>query len=88
MPYIKQEERKQFDPFINLLVKHYIKSNAQLTYVLYAISVRWFKKHFMNHTWENCSDVLKCIHSAHHEFERKFVDGYEDLKIEKNGDIF
>ncbi len=87
MPYIKQSERVGLDPFINLLSEYHIKSNAQLTYVLYAISVRWYRKHFLSHTWENRSDVLKCLHSAFHEFERKFVDDYENEKIKINGDI-
>ena len=77
MPYIKKEDRPQFDEILKELP---VLNNAgELNYVITKIAVKYLKHH--GKSYENCSNVTKAFDNAKDEFVRRILSPYEDEKI-------
>ncbi|MFH0831952.1 MAG: hypothetical protein V1886_03775 [archaeon] len=87
MPYIKQDERKQYEKFIGDIIQILKKVPAEqqdgaLNYIVSKILLGVYEPRYFN--FNRAVGVLECIKQ---EFYRRFVAGYEDKKIKENGDI-
>lgn len=87
MPYITKEEREQYDEKLDDLcfaLDEYGYLPGHVTYVLYMIVARWFKRFPCYDTIANIRGVLLGTIA---EFDRRVAAPYEDKKIIKNGDV-
>lgn len=93
MPYIKQEDRKNYDDLIRKMVDTLLDNNTKdsnvaivgdVNYVISSIIWSLFetKKTYTN--GNNLVGVLECVKQ---EFYRRKLAPYEDKKIEENGDL-
>ncbi|MFA7286936.1 MAG: hypothetical protein WC052_04735 [Patescibacteria group bacterium] len=90
MPYIKRQERTELDPMIKPLVDWLRAKSATevvgfLNYVFTKIVIS---------LWVNCrsyhmgNSIVGAFECASREFSRRWLDQYEDEKIDSNGDVF
>jgi len=92
MPYIKSEERTEYDATIDLLVEklteHGNNTTPQPGHVNYVVSrMLWgiLKKNGMSYTRaNNLIGALECIKL---EMYRRLLADYEDDAIKRNGDM-
>ena len=87
MPYITQEIRKHYDERLDdlcLALDEYGYPEGHVTYVIYKIVARWFKK-------QPCYGTIALIRGVligtMTEFDRRVAARYEDEKIKENGDV-
>jgi len=90
VPYIKQEDRKPIDKYLDGLIVLLAnitnagkKKNGQVVYVIYKL----IKEIYADGNFEIKSNALKVLDSASKEYYRKIMIPYEDSKIESNGDV-
>jgi hypothetical protein len=85
MPYIKQEDRKKFDPHIDALVQKLDPTSpGEFNYIVSKLLwMVWHKKPGYT-LGNNLIGMLDCVKM---EFYRRFLAPYEDTKIEENGDL-
>ena len=90
MPYIKQEERPQYDKAINEIVDKLTGLSEKqlcghLNYIIFTIVKRLvgFRKpsYFLFNT------ILGAINCCSREIYRRLVGPYEDIKASENGDV-
>ena len=87
MPYIKQEERKEWEEIINLVVNK-LKSikpeklEGNLNYFITKILKSVYEPSYFN--YNRAMGLLECIKQ---EFYRKEVSPYEDKKEIENGKV-
>lgn len=89
MPYIKIEERQEFDTVLNQLwelIKRRGVSNGELNYLMSILAHFYIFKHGL--TYNTGSDVIKAFECAKLEFYRRIMAPYEDGKIALNGDVY
>ena len=90
MPYIKKENRKKFEKTIEKIVD--LSTNpengnisvGELNYVISSIIWRIFQRTPSYTNGNNLMGVLECVK---HEFYRRQLAIYEDVKMQENGDI-
>jgi hypothetical protein len=86
MPYIKKEERKQYNAPINEILEMLGKempsaAAGPFTYVVYRLLKFWSGKFWMR------ALGIGCLVCAILEMYRKEHGPYEDEKIKENGDV-
>ena len=87
LPYIKQEDRPQYDEAVENLVKVLDQNgwvDGHFNYVVSAIIKKWFESNKRYTTANSIMGVVDCIGK---EFYRRHIAPYEDEKIEENGDV-
>jgi hypothetical protein len=87
MPYITQDDRKQYDQSLDDLgfcLDEYGYVAGHVTYVLYKILLRWWKK---NPCYDTICQIRGCLIGTLSELDRRFFFPYEDKKIRENGDV-
>ncbi len=79
MPYIKKSDK--------LLLQTYFPSTAgELNYTLTMILKQYlFTK---GESYQTYNDMMGVLEGAKLELYRRKISGYEDLAIEKNGDVY
>jgi len=92
MPYIKQEDRKQYDEILNKLreLLSKVPDNKKYGHINYCFT--YILKYLFNlehgpityNDYNSIIGVLECIKL---EYYRKLVSEYEDEKIESNGEV-
>jgi len=89
MPYIKKEDRKKFDVYLEgkspseygELCDH----AGDLNFLMTRVCLGYVKRHGMRYqTFNDIVGVLTCMV---HEFYRRLIGYYEDMKIIENGDV-
>jgi len=83
MPYIKKEERKDFDYFLDKIQA--INTKGELEYCLFKLM-----KIYMKNKEIRYSTLHDCTYAAMHcadEFRRRYLDKREDEAMNTNGDI-
>ena len=83
MPYILNEDRKQFDDVTEQLP--IIHNKGELEYIIFSIM-----KIYMSNKDYRYSDLHATVYAVQHcadEFRRRFLDKREDEAIKNNGDI-
>lgn len=88
MPYTKKEDR---DKCLKNGVAELLNSIPKLTkgdinYIFNQIAIAYVL--YKGKNYDNVNDTVGIFECAKLEFYRKFVAPYEDIKAEKNGDIF
>jgi hypothetical protein len=87
MPYIKKEDRENYDERLDdlcfALEEHGYPEGA-VTYVLYMIVARWFKN---QPGYTAISKIRGCLMGTLSEFDRRYAFEYEKDKINENGDV-
>jgi hypothetical protein len=84
MPYIKGEERDEFNYHIEGL-KRRIKTKGDLNYVISELVGQLILKDGPSYTVT--SNWIDGVHGAERELTRRLLNPYEDIKIEENGDV-
>ncbi len=87
MPYTKQEERDNYNDWLNALIVDLKEQGfppGDVTYVVYKIVGHWFKD---KPKYQTICEVRGMLAGVLSEFDRKFAFPYEDKKIEDNGGI-
>ena len=90
MPYIKKESRKDFDVQIGDLVFALLNkertewTSGELNYVISSIVWKLFSS---DKRYQRANDIIGVLEAVKLEFYRRQVAGYEDEKIEQNGDL-
>ena len=80
MPYIKQNDRSNFD------ISNLSPTNAgELNFLISEICAKYIRDNGFRYT--NCNEVIGALECAKIEFYRRVVAPYEDKKINENGDI-
>lgn len=82
MPYIKKEDRLKFQHLNNLE----IQNSGELNYAITLLLKNYLESHENNYQTRN--DIVGAVEGAKTEFIRRKVNGYEDLKIMQNGDVY
>jgi hypothetical protein len=80
MPYIKNQDRENFD-ISNLSPQ----KAGELNYIISEICSKYLKEKGLGYT--NCNEVVGVLECVKQEFYRRVTAPYEDIKIEENGDI-
>ncbi|MCS6770389.1 MAG: hypothetical protein NZ570_08150 [Candidatus Caldarchaeum sp.] len=88
MPYIPQKERAELDDEIDMLVQKLSKTPAEkmdgkLNYVITRLLVKLYPPSYFNY-----NRALGVLSAVAHEFYRRRVAPYEDVKIRENGDVY
>ena len=84
MPYIKNGSRKVFDKYVEAL-QDIIESKGELNYVITRLVVGILIKEGIN--YNNLSDMCSVLNDVVSEVTRRLMIPYENIKIEKNGDL-
>ena len=84
MPYIEQKDRPQYAAALhNLTTLLKGKPKGHLTYVLYALALRYIPE--VRYT--AISNTISCVDDAADELRRRVLYQYEDAQMYKNGDV-
>lgn len=84
MPYIKIEERKDFDSLIEIL-EQTITTPGQLNYVI--SSLCWGLIAQWGESYQKYNDLVGVLECAKLELYRRRISKYENLKADENGDL-
>ncbi len=87
MPYITQDDRQSYDEKLDDLCLTLDEEGWQpghVTYVLYMIVARLFKK---LPSYHSICHIRGCLIGTLAEFDRCLAAPYEDLKIRENGNV-
>jgi len=87
MPYIKQTERKKFDPTIKALISELKKSDFNEGNLNYIMSKMINAAFDARPSYANINKVMGVLNCVQHEFYRRKAVAYEEVKIKENGDI-
>lgn len=85
MPYIKQNDRKQFDEILEKVRECFPQTAGELNYLISSIC-----KICLDHSdrkYQNYNDTLGALEGVKLELYRRYISDYEDQKIQENGDI-
>ena len=88
MPYIKPENRENFNKVLEEVTNTFEKNGVtpgDLNYLLSKIGHLYIKRKTFGYTHIN--DVVGVLECAKQEFYRKIATPYEETKIIENGDI-
>jgi hypothetical protein len=87
MPYITQDDRKHYTGSLDDLtddIEEMGPVSGHVTYILYMIVARWFKK---QPSYSTICKIRGCLIGTLAEFDRRIAAPYEDKKIKENGDV-
>ena len=80
MPYIKTEDRvKAMDTGAEV--------PGDLAYLIYCLVVDWAHKPDGKFSYTKASHAIGVLETVKHEFTRRHLDPYEDLKAQENSDV-
>jgi hypothetical protein len=83
MPYIKREERKQYDHILDQMPD--IQTKGDLEYCVFKLMVRFMKTRAFRYS--TLHEVVYAIMHCADEYRRRFLDKREDEAQLENGDI-
>ncbi len=84
MPYIKDKYKKEMvDPINNLFM--FIESKGDLNYAICELVGKIIINSGISYTI--ISETIDTIHDVEMELRRRLLDPYEDIKLQKNGDV-
>jgi hypothetical protein len=93
MPYIKQHRRKKYDIFIEGITQKFEEDAdtstsvlGDLSYVIYSLIDRWIRAG-KRVDFETLIKATGAAQAAVHEYKRRKIGPYEDMKRTENGDI-
>ena len=83
MPYIKQEDRVNFDKCLDLIEN--INTKGELEYCIFKLMILYSSNKTVNYS--NLHDTTYAAMHCADEFRRRFLDKREDSAMDNNGDI-
>lgn len=87
MPYIKQDDRHEYDEFLNAHIQD-LEENCypvgDVTYAIYKIVGCMFKH---DERYQTIAEIRGLLAGVLSEFDRRLAFPYEDKKIKENGDV-
>ena len=84
MPYITTLRRESLNPAINALAKELERGTwGDMNYAITRLLRRRLEPGY-----EGAQAVMGCLESVKHEFYRRVVVPYEEIKKAQNGDVF
>ncbi len=87
MPYIKQEDRDNYEAFLIAHIQDLEEEGfpvGDVTYSVYKIVGHWF---LSNPGYAAIADIRGMLAGVLSEFDRRLAFPYEDKKIRENGDV-
>lgn len=84
MPYIKQEDRQKFEQVLDFTP--HIASPGELNFVITLICQQYINDKGIS--YQTLNDVCGALTNANLELYRRITAGYEDKKIQENGDVY
>jgi hypothetical protein len=84
MPYIKKEERVQFQTALNYLAQN-IETDGDLNYCMSFLIHKILEKRGVN--YQNMNNLVGSLECAKNEFIRTIMSPYEDKKRLENGNV-
>lgn len=87
MPYIKQENRDEYDEYLDGHIedlKEHGFPKGDVTYCVYKMVGHWF---LSDPGYDAIADIRGMLAGVLSEFDRRLAFPYEDKKIEENGDV-
>ena len=86
MPYIKQDERKHFDMYIDMLADLFVDAApGQRNYII----TRLLSKALANEcTYNSLNEIIGVLECVKLEVYRRITAPYEDKKRDENGEVF
>lgn len=84
MPYITREQREKA---LKTKLKDLCTQELNAGQINYIISILLKQQFLNNRCYTKANDLVGAIECAKQEFIRRYVNPYEDEKIEQNGDI-
>jgi hypothetical protein len=85
MPYIRQEDRKQFEDLENEIIKNAPSTAGELQYLIAVLIREMFEG--SDKRYQDCNNILGALNGANLEFYRRTVAPYEDICIDLHGDV-
>jgi hypothetical protein len=90
MPYIKQEDRYQYDALIDALVGNLVLNNSNTikghhNYIMFTLAAKLAEE--LGVRYATLQDIVGTFECCKEEFYRRIVGPHEDKAIEKNGDV-
>lgn len=82
MPYIKPVLRPAANKIVEMMIRHDIRPDGQLNYVLYK-----FCKDTVEPSYNNYKNFLGELNECAEEIRRTILAPYEDEKKSENGDV-
>jgi hypothetical protein len=86
MPYIKQENRNQFNSLMKELNNTKINSPGELNYLFTMVLQQYMVDRPIS--YQTFNDILGALEGAKLELYRSLVSKYEDLKKDEHGDVY
>jgi len=86
MPYIKKEDRKEIQDWLNQITSSFLSSEGKLNFIISLLCLKYLKQHGERYSTYNT--LLGVLEGVKQELYRRKISGYEDRKIQENGDIF
>jgi hypothetical protein len=85
MPYIKKEDRQNFEYLVKNMSLAKINSAGDLNYLITRLVHSFLEQH--SKSYQNYNDALGALEGSKLELYRRFISSYEDVKISANGDV-
>lgn len=85
MPYISQEDRKDFEYFRQVVKEVEPTTAGEVQYMIAIITAEFMKN--SDYRYQDMNNVMGALNGANLEFYRRYVAPYEDECIAKNGDV-
>jgi len=91
MPYIPQKDRDEYDDLVDKIVDKLVQlDDEQLVkghhnYIMYTLALKLVNE--LGVRYATLQDIVGTFDCCKMEFYRKVVADYENLAIEKNGDV-
>jgi len=82
MPYIKQKDRQKMNMVVDIMRYQGVKADGKLNYILYK-----FCKDDVEPGYNNYKNFIGELRQCATEIERRILGPYEDMAIERNGDV-
>ena len=80
MPYITESDRSRLDEFNSPTTP------GELNYLFTKLAIEYIDRNGLS--YQNINDVVGALEGAKLEFYRRQAAGYEDMKIQLNGDVY
>ena len=85
MPYIAQTDRDEFKIHEVALAQRPITTAGELQYLIAMAIGSYFESN--DYRYQNMNDIMGALSGAQMEFYRRHVGPYEDVCIDRNGDV-
>ncbi len=82
MPYLTKEKKM----LVNYADQKIATCAGELNYCLSMACYRYLIGKGEN--YQTYNDIVGALENCKQEFYRRFISGYEDIKIQENGDVF